>query len=69
MLFLCSCEQQSSNSKPIEFDEYTVRMIGDCEYIEYEYGFKGGAGYSYSITHKGDCKNSIHKCKCDGKNN
>lgn len=36
-------------------------MIDSCEYIE------NGAtyNYAYSLTHKGNCKNPIHKCPCD----
>jgi hypothetical protein len=39
---------------------YNVKVVDSCEYIEYDAGF--GQMRVYSLTHKGDCKNPIHKC-------
>jgi hypothetical protein len=42
---------------PAEFKNYKVITIDSCEYIMY------ATHNSYlNITHKGNCKNSIHKC-------
>jgi len=38
--------------------DYTVVIIGECEYIEFNLGFV--VTRIYSLTHKGDCKNPIH---------
>lgn len=41
-------------------DEFRVVTIEGCEYIEREQG-AGGHGHVYSLTHKGNCKNPIHR--------
>lgn len=64
ILTLVGCERQSSGSKKFD-NNYRIRTIDGCEYIEFENGFKSGNNYSYSITHKGNCKNPTHKYKCD----
>ena len=61
--FVFSSCMQSSGSLPVG-NGYKVRMIDGCQYIEYEYGLPATQGYSYSITHKGNCINPIHKCTC-----
>lgn len=60
-----SCDKQSNSSNKIGND-YTIRIIDGCEYIECEYGYRGTQSYSYTLTHKGNCKNANHKCKCNG---
>jgi hypothetical protein len=35
-----------------------IRIIDGCEYIVMN------NAYGDSMTHKGDCKNKIHKCDC-----
>ena len=62
ILFLVSCTKQSKESKKYK-DNFTIRVIDGCEYLEYEHGTTASNAYTYSITHKGDCKNQIHKCK------
>jgi len=39
--------------------DYYIKVIDDCEYIEVDMG--GGNTRVYSLTHKGNCKNPIHK--------
>ncbi len=40
---------------------YTTKIVDGCEYIEYAKDIGFGTGV-YSLTHKGNCKNSIHSC-------
>lgn len=61
LLRLVGCQSQTSGNKPIG-DGYTIRTIDGCEYIEFEYGLQSSNNYTYTITHKGNCKNPIHKC-------
>ncbi len=42
-------------------DGYYIITIDGCEYIEVKYCAGCNNGY-YSLTHKGNCKNPIHKC-------
>lgn len=49
-----------SGSK-VEMDQsYTVVEIEGCEYIQISFMRGLQSGY-YAITHKGNCKNPIHK--------
>ena len=43
---------EDNNTNPIL--DYRVVIIDKCEYIEV------ASGQSYSLTHKGNCNNSIH---------
>ena len=59
VILLASCSPngkekviEDNNTKP-RYD-YSVVIIGRCEYIEV------ANGHTYSITHKGDCNNLIH---------
>ena len=61
LLCLVGCERQSSKNFPLH-GGYSVRTIDGCEYIEFENSTKVSNTYSYTITHKGNCKNPIHKC-------
>jgi hypothetical protein len=37
-----------------------IVILDNCEYIS------GQTSYGYNVlTHKGNCNNPIHKCKCD----
>lgn len=42
---------------------YQIRIIDGCEYIQITNGNTPNSWYNYAITHKGDCKNKIHRCK------
>jgi hypothetical protein len=42
-------------------DGYSIVVIDSCEYIEVSYLVGAQSGY-YSLTHKGNCTNRIHKC-------
>lgn len=39
---------------------YTILEIDGCQYIEVSFGTGSNVGY-YSLTHKGNCNNPIHK--------
>lgn len=54
-----SCSNISSKSNK-EILETNVRVIDDCEYLEFENASSGSQNYNYTITHKGNCKNPIH---------
>ena len=47
------------SSKSGQIGDYSVVNIDGCEYLEY----RAGAGESrvQSLTHKGNCKNNLHK--------
>lgn len=53
-LTILSCNN-APRKDPVEFKPPITVTIEDCEYLQY----KGAQGYKY-ITHKGNCKNSIH---------
>ena len=48
--------RKDNNTKPSE--DYRVVVIDGCEYIEVENGIPEDR--IYSLTHKGNCNNSIH---------
>jgi len=48
--------RDDNNTKPTL--DYRIVMIDECEYIEVNNGVVDGR--VYSLTHKGDCKNTIH---------
>ena len=56
-----SCQEATVTKKSTEIvTEYGNKplkliVIEDCEYLEYS------AGHRYSLCHKGNCKNPIHK--------
>ena len=54
---LVSCDGGTVIQKSM--DEFATVVIENCEYIYHE-----GNGYK-SMTHKGNCSNSIHKCLND----
>lgn len=39
-------------------------VIEGCEYFLIENGWSSANHYAISLTHKGNCTNSIHKCNC-----
>lgn len=65
MLIFTSCEQQKEPAKEdlvkSEYvqDDYSIVTIDGCEYIEFDQGY--GQYRVYSMIHKGNCKNEIHK--------
>lgn len=64
-LGLLSCEPQVPNqSQSKQFGDYKIKIIEDCEYLEYDNGIFDKR--VYSLTHKGDCSNKIHS-KCTEK--
>lgn len=38
-----------------------ITVYDHCQYLVFETGPMGVDGYSFSITHKGNCTNSIHR--------
>jgi len=68
-IIFCSCNQRQSdkykeNIQPIIGNGYPynikgIIIIDGCEYFK-----ERTEGY-YIYVHKGNCKNPIHKCKCD----
>lgn len=69
LLVLFSCNKKEKiQPKEIKTESsfYTIINIEGCEYIqvsyeEYNSGKYGGGWYvKYSLTHKGNCSNSIH---------
>jgi hypothetical protein len=60
LLLLMSCSDPDNT--PIVRDNYNIRTIDDCQYIEVTYAAGFSHGY-YSLTHKGNCINPIHKCR------
>lgn len=56
-MYLTSCKPDSPQGEgSIKTDDnYTIKTIDGCEYIEFD---EGMAQYRvYSLTHKGNCKN------------
>lgn len=65
ILSLSSCFTETEDSNPTSVGNYSIRIIDGCEYIQVENGLTLGNNYNYTLTHKGNCKNEIHKCPCD----
>lgn len=38
-----------------------IIVYDHCQYLVFETGQPGKSGYSFSITHKGNCTNSVHR--------
>lgn len=59
-LLVSGCDSSSKNSGLTSSDigvfEHVITVIDGCEYI----GYKTAYNY-WNITHKGDCKNPIHR--------
>lgn len=56
ILSLSSCEQRGVHNPILGDENYTIKIIDGCEYLERYEGYQNG----YTFTHKGDCKNPIH---------
>lgn len=57
-VFCQSCSQVTENnpSVPNADKNYKIEIIDSCEYIVRENGMTTFKNYSFSITHKGNCK-------------
>jgi hypothetical protein len=61
---LVACETKVKSQKEIRTENgYNVVTIDSCEYIEIKNGKGWANNYSYTLTHKGTCKNKIHNGK------
>jgi PBP1b-binding outer membrane lipoprotein LpoB len=59
-VMLTSCiNPKAPGTTTKEHGDFTIKTIDECEYLEYENGFFDSK--VYSLTHKGNCKNKIHK--------
>ena len=59
LLLTCCDTTPVGESKRKTSNNYTVKIIDGCEYIEHDNGI---LDYRvYSLTHKGNCKNPIHQ--------
>lgn len=58
LLFLTSCSTNVGDVNR-EGDGYKIVVIDQCEYIQVNDGL--GNTRVYSLTHKGNCSNPIHK--------
>ena len=57
-LFLLSCTNTPNGESSVQKDNYVIKTIDNCEYIEYNEGSFDQR--VYSLTHKGNCKNEFH---------
>lgn len=53
-----SCESPKGEGV-VQRDNFTIKTIDGCEYIEVDYGILDNR--VYSLTHKGNCSNPIHR--------
>jgi len=65
IVVLASCRSPHSNVPSrdtdiiiADHDTYKIVEIEGCEYL----ASRGSYGY-YSLAHKGNCKNEIHRCR------
>lgn len=58
--FGCSGEAPKNTNTKESDNGFRIIVIDGCEYIECVHGFTWNSYYSYTLTHKGDCKNPIH---------
>ena len=59
LLTLCGCNNGEQEKHNNSYDEYNVVIIDSCQYFKISsYGW----GH-YTLTHKGNCENPIHKLK------
>lgn len=65
ILTFASCTTETINTR-YDTGKYSIVVIEGCEYFESEYSWKGNPRYNYTLTHKGNCRNPIHKCPCQG---
>ncbi len=54
-LAIYGCVKKEGKTREVyKKDDYTVKVIDSCEYIECDDGF--GDYRTYSLTHKGNCR-------------
>lgn len=53
LLLMTSCETPIGQQET-KVDNYTIKVVDSCEYIECDYGIFDQR--VYSLTHKGNCK-------------
>lgn len=59
-LLLTGCmNPKAPGSTSREYGNFDIKQIDGCEYLEYDNGIWDQR--VYSLTHKGNCKNQIHK--------
>lgn len=58
---LVGCVQPPIVDGELNKNHFQIIHYEGCEYIIVEYGYPGYDTYSFSITHKGNCNNPIHK--------
>ncbi len=58
----CNGSEEYETATPVG-GKIKIKKIDDCEYLIYETGYVGSQSYSFSITHKGNCSNPIHRCE------
>ena len=56
-LVLTTCDDTPKGATA-QRENYTIKTIDGCEYIEFDSGILDQR--VYSLTHKGNCKNPVH---------
>lgn len=64
LLTYVSCQTETDSNTVYSKGNYSIRIIDGCEYIQVENAYKSSNNYNYTLTHKGNCSNPIHKCPC-----
>lgn len=54
VISLSSCISPEGQNSTKTSDNYSIKVIDSCEYIEFDYGIFDQR--VYSLTHKGNCK-------------
>ena len=65
LLFSCSSKgEKLSDEKRKEIDDspFELMEIDGCEYLYKQFVVDEGTALTMTMTHKGNCKNSIHQC-------
>ena len=62
LLILVGCITPNGGTQTYKIQDYVVKTIDSCEYLEYSYCFGSNVGV-YSLTHKGNCKLCIERNK------
>ena len=58
-IFVVACQPAPEGQRITTKTGHTIVVIESCEYIEVDEGI--GQYRVYALTHKGNCKNPIHK--------
>lgn len=51
----------SPNTNKVPINDVQTVLHDGCEYLVVENGHRGGNNYSFSMCHKGNCTNVIHR--------